>query len=86
MPLYSDNFFDKLPDEPHLAVREVIKQFWNFDDAQKRMAVPSYDSYVTAYAVLQAVGEVFGIPVPEVAFTDDKEINKTNIRDAFYSV
>lgn len=80
--LYDDEFFDTMPDNPHLAGRAICQRFFEFDRATPD-ELENFDIYLEAYAVAQALSETFGFGIKEVPLIGDKQEVISKIRDQF---
>jgi hypothetical protein len=87
--VFDDKFLDSLPNEPIEAVRKMCLAFQNFDDAIPAISsrkAGKYDEYVEAFAGVEAVLEMFGLPFDPPQFVTDRESNINRIINFFSTI
>lgn len=88
--LYDDDFIASLPENLSLALREIIKRFWDLDNNynESDLALTEvYDDYIESFAVLLSICEAFNFnPPKKKILSDNKNENLEVIRDAFLGV
>lgn len=82
--VFNEDFLKGLPSDPEKAAYAMCERFQEVDvEISPEHEIENYDSYVEAFAALEAYLELVGISFPSPAFTTDRASNIKAIRDFF---